>query len=77
MGNPSDGYFGKTISLSISNFWADVTIVESAKLVCVNIRTNRVNIRTNKVNIRTSRVNIGTSRVNVRTSRVNIRINWS
>ena len=33
MGNPSDGYFGKTISLSISNFWAEVTIVESMKLV--------------------------------------------
>ena len=35
MGNPSDGFFGKTISLSIANFWADVTIMESAKLVSV------------------------------------------
>ena len=34
MGNPSDGFFGKTISMSISNFWAEVTIVESEKLVC-------------------------------------------
>ena len=34
MGNPSDGFYGKTIALSISNFWADVTIYESAKLVC-------------------------------------------
>ncbi len=33
MGNPSDGFFGKTISLSIKNFWAEVTICESAKLV--------------------------------------------
>ena len=33
MGNPSDGFYGKTIALSISNFWADVTIFESAKLV--------------------------------------------
>jgi len=33
MGNPSDGFNGKTISLSIANFWADVTIEESAKLV--------------------------------------------
>ena len=33
MGNPSDGFYGKTIALSISNFWADVTIYESAKLV--------------------------------------------
>lgn len=33
MGNPSDGFFGKAVSLSISNFWAEVTIVESEKLV--------------------------------------------
>jgi len=33
MGNPSDGFHGKTIALSVANFWADVTIVESAKLV--------------------------------------------
>ena len=24
MGNPSDGFYGKTISLSIKNFWAEV-----------------------------------------------------
>ena len=35
MGNPSDGYFGKTIALSIRNFWAEVTIRESDKLVLV------------------------------------------
>ena len=33
MGNPSDGFEGKTISLSIANFWADVTIMESPRLV--------------------------------------------
>lgn len=33
IGNPSDGFFGKTISLSIKNFWADVTIQESESLV--------------------------------------------
>lgn len=32
MGNPSDGFYGKTISLSISNFWAEVTITESSTL---------------------------------------------
>ena len=32
LGNPSDGYFGKTISLSIKNFWAEAQIVESEKL---------------------------------------------
>ncbi|KAM9299288.1 uncharacterized protein PAF06_016336 [Gastrophryne carolinensis] len=35
IGNPSDGYYGKTISMSISNFWAEVTITESKKLVLV------------------------------------------
>ncbi|KAE8592245.1 hypothetical protein XENTR_v10018702 [Xenopus tropicalis] len=35
IGNPSDGYFGKTISMSIANFWAEVTISESKNLVLV------------------------------------------
>ncbi|XP_028400045.1 glucuronokinase 1-like isoform X2 [Dendronephthya gigantea] len=35
VGNPSDGFYGKTISMSISNFWAEVTITESEKLVLV------------------------------------------
>ena len=35
VGNPSDGFFGKTISLSIKNFWADVTIQESESLVLI------------------------------------------
>merc|ERR1719319_2239241 len=33
MGNPSDGFHGKTIALSIRNFWGEVTILESSKLV--------------------------------------------
>nr|CAB3254094.1 transcription factor protein [Phallusia mammillata] len=33
IGNPSDGFFGKTISMSITNFWANVTIRESEKLI--------------------------------------------
>jgi len=28
MGNPSDGYHGKTISLIVRNFWAEVTLYE-------------------------------------------------
>uniref|UniRef100_A0A8C5QQK9 Nucleotidyl transferase domain-containing protein n=1 Tax=Leptobrachium leishanense TaxID=445787 RepID=A0A8C5QQK9_9ANUR len=35
MGNPSDGYYGKTISMSIANFWAEVTISQSKSLVLV------------------------------------------
>lgn len=26
LGNPSDGYFGKTVSLSLANFYAEVTL---------------------------------------------------
>ena len=32
IGNPSDGYNGKTISCAINNFWADVTLWESPSL---------------------------------------------
>ena len=32
VGNPSDGFFGKTIAVSVSNFWAEVSIQESAQL---------------------------------------------
>ncbi len=28
VGNPSDGYFGKTISIIVRNFWAEVTLYE-------------------------------------------------
>ena len=43
MGNPSDGFNGKTISLSIANFWAEVVVIESEKLVC-NSRPCRIRI---------------------------------
>ena len=33
IGNPSDGFYGKTISFTINNFWAEVTITESSRLV--------------------------------------------
>ena len=46
MGNPSDGFYGKTIALSISNFWADVTIYESAKLVCISLTKSHFKCRT-------------------------------
>ncbi len=32
VGNPSDGYFGKTISFTFSNFCAEVTLYESPRL---------------------------------------------
>eukprot|EP00053_Salpingoeca_punica_P020390 m.211417 g.211417 ORF g.211417 m.211417 type:complete len:608 (-) comp18324_c0_seq1:4027-5850(-) len=33
VGNPSDGFNGKTISLAIANYWAEVTIAGSDKLI--------------------------------------------
>ncbi|XP_066462073.1 uncharacterized protein [Eleutherodactylus coqui] len=36
IGNPSDGYYGKTISMTVSNFWAEVTISQSKKLLKVS-----------------------------------------
>lgn len=35
MGNPSDGFHGKTIAMTIANFWADATITGSKTLVLV------------------------------------------
>ena len=32
MGNPSDGFFGKTISMSIDNFWAEVRVWPTRRL---------------------------------------------
>ncbi|KAJ3317557.1 hypothetical protein HDU76_001130 [Blyttiomyces sp. JEL0837] len=31
IGNPSDGFYGRTISLLISNFWAEVTLIPNLK----------------------------------------------
>ncbi len=33
MGNPSDGFNGKTIAMTITNFWAEVMLMESQTLV--------------------------------------------
>ncbi|KAJ1175301.1 hypothetical protein NDU88_000589 [Pleurodeles waltl] len=33
IGNPSDGYNGKTIAMTIANFWAESTISESKQLI--------------------------------------------
>lgn len=32
LGNPSDGYFGKTIAFAIQDFWVDVTLYESPEV---------------------------------------------
>ena len=32
LGNPSDGYYGKTISFSFTEFWVDLRLVESGRL---------------------------------------------
>jgi glucuronokinase len=42
IGNPSDGYFGKTISLIIRNFSARVTLYESPRLTIRPDRSDRV-----------------------------------
>ncbi|MFA7054339.1 MAG: GHMP kinase, partial [Kiritimatiellia bacterium] len=38
IGNPSDGYFGKTIAFTFSNFSARVTLYESPELEIVPCR---------------------------------------
>ena len=32
VGNPSDGYFGKTLSFTFRNFWAEITMYETPEL---------------------------------------------
>ena len=41
IGNPSDGYFGKTIAFTFSNFQADVTIYATAELEILPARRDR------------------------------------
>ena len=41
LGNPSDGYHGKTISLSVRNFWAEVVLYEWEKLEIVLAEDDR------------------------------------
>jgi glucuronokinase len=42
IGNPSDGYFGKTISFIIKNFSARVTLYESPRLTVLPQRSDRL-----------------------------------
>jgi glucuronokinase len=42
IGNPSDGYFGKTISFIIKNFSAKVTLYESPRLVILPQKSDRL-----------------------------------
>ena len=45
VGNPSDGYFGKTISFIIKNFSARVTLYESPRLSILPQRSDRLEFR--------------------------------
>ena len=42
IGNPSDGYFGKTIAFTFSNFHADVTLYDSSELEILPARRDQV-----------------------------------
>lgn len=46
LGNPSDGYFGKTISLSVKNFGAHVTMYETPEL-CIEPQPQDRNVYKN------------------------------
>ncbi|MCL2647956.1 MAG: hypothetical protein FWD61_13240 [Phycisphaerales bacterium] len=41
IGNPSDGYFGRTISVIVRNFAAEVTLYESPRLMIVSQKSDR------------------------------------
>mmetsp|Transcript_38092 Transcript_38092/g.84864 ORF Transcript_38092/g.84864 Transcript_38092/m.84864 type:complete len:351 (+) Transcript_38092:88-1140(+) len=43
LGNPSDGYYGKCISFSINNFWAEVKLKPSEKITILPNPTHDVN----------------------------------
>jgi glucuronokinase len=45
IGNPSDGYFGKTISFIIRNYRARVTLYESPRLAILPQRSDRLEFR--------------------------------
>jgi glucuronokinase len=45
IGNPSDGYFGKTISFILKNFSARVTLYESPRLVILPQKSDRLEFR--------------------------------
>ena len=56
VGNPSDGFYGKTISVSVENFWAEVSIHESDTVLGRGTGTGTG----------TGRVRVGRVRVGVR-----------
>jgi glucuronokinase len=45
LGNPSDGYNGKTISISVRNFWAEVVLYEWGSVDIVQTRDDRARFR--------------------------------
>ena len=45
IGNPSDGYFGKTISFSIRNYWAEVVLYEWDDLEIILSQEDRSRFR--------------------------------
>jgi glucuronokinase len=45
LGNPSDGYNGKTISISVRNFWAEVVLYEWDTLEIVLAQNDRARFR--------------------------------
>ena len=56
LGNPSDGYYGKTISITVKNFGAHITLYESPELTSpcpgntVKITMNAGSRKINKIN---------------------------
>jgi len=42
LGNPSDGYHGKTISISVRNFWAEVVLYEWEQIEILPSEQDRV-----------------------------------
>lgn len=40
-GNPSDGYYGKTVSIIVKNFWAEVVLYEWPELEIILTRQDR------------------------------------
>ena len=48
VGNPSDGYFGKTISFSLKNFWAEVVLYEWEDVEIVLSQEDRSRFRSVK-----------------------------
>jgi glucuronokinase len=48
MGNPSDGFFGKTVAVTMSNFCAEAWIWESAELCLLPHPMYDVSVRTER-----------------------------